>query len=204
MLEFRYKLEKQSKSLMVRFSSVGSPLPTKLFKMKRSWTDYIEDYSNISVVCDLTLKQYISYSCPLTHTLKYEKISEGLAHYNCINFANRLNTKVYKNAYKRYGKKLDMVSVVEGGKKDLREYARDDKNIHAHIAVEKPEHLSFGEFKNIIQDCWTNTTWGKYITKITLLKSKTGYANYQIKDSLDSLVLPATNIKQSWEREITI
>ena len=60
------------------------------------------------------------------------------------------------------------------------------------------------EFKNIIQDCWTNTTWGKYITKITLLKSKTGYANYQIKDSLDSLVLPATNIKQSWEREITI
>ena len=83
----------------------------------------------------LPLCRGINFSSLCEKPTKYEKISEGLAHYNCINFANRLNTKVYKNAYKRYGKKLDMVSVVEGGKKDLREYARDDKNIHAHIQI---------------------------------------------------------------------
>ena len=118
MLNFKDKLQSQSKSLMVRFSSVFSPLPVKLFKLKRSMNEFITDYSNISVACDMTFKPYISYSCPLTNIKKYETISESLAYANVINFANRINYKIFKNAYKRYGKKLDMVSVIEGGKKD--------------------------------------------------------------------------------------
>jgi len=200
MLDFRSKLERQSKRFMVRFSSVCSPLPVKLYKQKISWINFIEDYSNISVVCDMTFKQYNSYLCPLTNTTKYETISEGLAQSNCINFANRINYKIYKNAYKRFGKKLDMVSVVEGGKKDLRNYATEHKKLHAHIGIEKPDHISFADFKNIIHECWTETIWGSYIQKITKLKSINGFSNYQIKDSLESIVLNATSVSYEWER----
>ena len=199
MLNFKDKLQSQSKSLMVRFSSVFSPLPVKLFKLKRSMNEFITDYSNISVACDMTFKPYISYSCPLTHIKKYETISESLAYANVINFANRINYKIFKNAYKRYGKKLDMVSVIEGGKKDLRSYSRDDKSLHAHIGIEKPSHLMFSDFKKIIQEVWTDTNWGNQNNKITHLKSRLKYSNYQLKDSLDSLVLPATNLSLSWE-----
>ena len=42
--EVKDYLQKKSKSLMVRFCSVGSPLPIKLFKLKESWTDFVNDY----------------------------------------------------------------------------------------------------------------------------------------------------------------
>lgn len=199
MLGFKKRLQEQSKRLLVRFSSVYSPLPVKLFKLRKSWGDFVNDYSNISVACDMTFKIYQKSLCPLTNKTSWDYITESLAYANVINFANRLNYRIYKNAYKRYGKKLDMVSVIEGGRKELRTSCKEDKNLHAHIGVELPAGMNLTEFKKIVQECWTDTYWGNYNNKITNIKSRSAYSNYQVKDNLDSLVLPASNVSMSWE-----
>ena len=199
MLEFKEKMQIQSKRLLVRFSSVVSPLPVKLFKERKSWTDFVDDYSNISVACDMTFKRCKKHICPLTKQTKWEYITESLAYANCVLFANRINYKIYKNAYKRYGKKLDMVCAIEGGRKDLRTRSREDKKLHAHICIEKPSGMNLTEFKKIIQECWTTTYWGNFYNKITNLRSRIAYSNYQLKDTLDSVVLPASNVSLSWE-----
>ena len=199
MLGFKEKLQQQSRKLLVKFSSVYTPHPVKLFKLKKSWGDFINDYSNVSVACDMTFKTNQKYWCPLSNRFKWEYITESLAYANVINFANRINYKIYKNAYKRYGKKLDMVSVIEGGRKELRTRSKEDKKLHAHIAISLPTTMNFAEFKNAVHQCWTDTYWGNFNNKITQLQSKSAYANYQVKDNLDSLVLPATNLSLSWE-----
>ena len=197
--EVKDYLQRKSKSLMVRFSSVGSPLPIKLFKLKESWTDFVNDYSKISLSCDLTFKKGIQYLCPLTNQKKWSYISESYAYANCVNFANRLNYKIYKNAYKRYNKRLDMVCVIEGGKKDLRSYSKEDKRLHAHIGVELPTGYTFSEFREILLKCWNDTEWGNRQNQISYLRNRSAYSRYQIKDSLDSVVVEASNMSLSWE-----
>lgn len=197
--EYKEILERQSKGLISRFSSVGSPLPIKLFKLKKTWTEFVSDYSKISVACDLTFKKGVQYMCPLTHNNNWTYINESLAYANCINFANRLNYKIYKNAYKRYNKRLDMVCVIEGGKKDLRRYSKEEKRIHAHIGVELPSGYSFSQFREIVMNCWNDTEWGNRQNQISYLRNRSAYSRYQIKDSLDSVVVEATNVSLSWE-----
>ena len=44
-------------------------------------------------------------------------------------------------------------------------------------------------------DCWTSTIWGNKINDISWIRNVEAYADYQVKDSLESLVLSATHIK---------
>ena len=193
MTDFKNKLDQQSKNLMGSFSSLVSPLPVK-FRLIKSWKEYVKNNSSISIACNMTFKDYIIDTDYITNTKKRSKISESFAHANCVEFANRINSKVYKNAYKRYGKKLDMVCAIEGGAKDLRNNSTD-KKIHTHIGIEKPVHYEYNDFKKLIQDIWTSTTWGNYINNINYIRNVEAYADYMVKDSLESLVLSATHIK---------
>ena len=105
MSDFKNKLDKQSKDLMGSFSSLVSPLPVK-FQTVRAWREHVRDNSNISIACNLTFKTHIKTYDALSQTTKKEFISESYAHAYCVNFAHRINSLIYKNAYKRYGKKL--------------------------------------------------------------------------------------------------
>lgn len=49
------------------------------------------------------------------------------------------NDVIYKNAYRRYGKKLDVVMVIEG--------ERSRKDLHGHFALAKPATMDVMEFK---------------------------------------------------------
>jgi len=72
---------------------------------------------------------------------------------NFRHFSNRLNKKVFGNSFRRYGKRLKMVVVEEGGKNEVR--------LHLHTVIETPSHLDQLQFKSLIGDIWTNKTlWG--------------------------------------------
>ena len=186
-------LQEQSKNLVGRYSSLVSPLAIK-FRLIREWKEYVSTKSSVSVACTLTFRTARKSWCVLTNTEQWETLDEGLAEANCVIFANRLNAIVYKNAYRRYGKKLDMVCTIEGGKKDLRNNASDVR-LDSHLAIELPQKYSFAEFKDLIYKTWVNTMWGNKVNKIELIRNKEAYADYQVKDGVDSIVLEATNIK---------
>lgn len=57
-------------------------------------------------------------------------------------FTHLLNDCVYKQAYRRYGKKIDSVMTIEGEK--------SFKDLHCHFALSKPENMSVLEFKQRI------------------------------------------------------
>ncbi len=54
-----------------------------------------------------------------------------------------LNRLIYKNAYKRFGKKLDGIMVIEGDY-----YGKD---LHAHFALSKPKYLTVKEFAKLVR-----------------------------------------------------
>ena len=54
-----------------------------------------------------------------------------------------LNTLVYKNAYRRYGKKLDGIMVIEGEK--------SGRDLHAHLAFSKPEFITVKQFTQLVR-----------------------------------------------------
>jgi hypothetical protein len=58
-------------------------------------------------------------------------------------FVEILNKLTYKNAYKRFNKRLFIVMVMEGEK--------SQKALHLHFAMNKPEHMSYMEFSKVIQ-----------------------------------------------------
>ena len=87
-----------------------------------------------------------------------------------------------------------MVCTIEGGKTDLRNNASGVR-LHTHIALEQPSHYTFQEFRELIYDTWVNTMWGNKVNKIELIKNKEAYADYQVKDGMDSIVVGATTIK---------
>lgn len=60
-----------------------------------------------------------------------------------VKFTEILNKLTYKNAYKRYGKRLFIVMVIEG--------ERIQKDLHLHLAINKPDHLTHTEFAKVIR-----------------------------------------------------
>jgi len=54
------------------------------------------------------------------------------------NFVDKLNSVIYKNAYRRFNKKLDLIMVIEG--------ENNYRDLHAHFAIKKPSEMQVKEF----------------------------------------------------------
>lgn len=81
----------------------------------------------------------------LTLMPKKMQYKNGLRHLNknelekaSYRFVEFLNAAVYKNAYKRFNKKLDVVMTIEGEK--------SCKDLHSHFVLTKPVEMKWNEF----------------------------------------------------------
>jgi len=179
-----------SKDLMLRFHRSPEFL----------WGNYIRASTKLDMKCDLSMKQCREIVSPITRTagckLDREWISESLASVNLVQFSNRLNYRVYKNAFKRFGKKLCMVCCIEGGRKDIRETANwdDDKRFHAHISIQRPNHINFESMVEIIKKEWLGTEWGYNQMVIEPYNPAKNYEEYQTKTGFDAIQLDSTNL----------
>lgn len=208
MTNFRNQLDIQSNKLLKRFS-VEPIFSMEYFGdyhrneySKEKWSRFVEKNANLDIRADLTFKQSIEeYSAPVlgaNQTKRRVPITEDYAYINISQFMNRLNYATYKHAYRRYGKRLEIISAIEGGEclyRDKRfRHGEKDKRLHAHLLIQKPNRFSFDIFKGMILHSWYATDWGYYEANVELIDSIRDSAEYQVESSLDSLDLKNTFI----------
>jgi len=65
------------------------------------------------------------------------------------NFLRRVNEDCYKHAYRRYGKQVRIIPVIE----------KDDR-YHYQIAIEPPQFMTTETFMSVIENNWKKMDWG--------------------------------------------
>ena len=111
--------------------------------------------------------------CDVTLTLKQARqLDSGgwvkIDDYRCRqafrHFMNLLNKAVYGAAFRRYGKSLRVLPVLEKGEVRTRALRSGDRGTsgrwHIHCAIELPSHFDGIDLEKLIRDCWTKSRMG--------------------------------------------
>lgn len=103
-------------------------------------------------------------------------------------FLNRLNYRLFRKKYSRYGKRLGVFTVIEGGK-----YT----HLHVHLTLECPPHLPVSLMDELIRECWGKTIFGysPHYPKGVVVKKvhhPNGWFDYQMKDKTKEDDLPSS------------
>jgi hypothetical protein len=113
----------------------------------------------------LLMERYVKWNPnPLT---KYQ-FEQNFKH-----FINLLNHKVYKNAYKRYGKHISLIPSLEYSERIGHHY---------HAIIKIPDGFSAWKFKEHINTCWVKTRYSrkdKHVHIQTMYSN--GWSNYITK-----------------------
>ena len=147
--------------------------------------------------------------CDVTLTLKQARRSEKGAwikvdDYPCKqafrHFMNRLNRAIYGAAFRRYGKRVRVLPVLEKGEvraSALRSWERGTSGRwHIHCAIELPAHLDAVALEKLIRRCWAKVELG-YGRILVRDCANAGWINYMLKgrqksefdDFLDSVMI---------------
>jgi hypothetical protein len=99
-------------------------------------------------------------------------------------FMNLLNRAVYRSAFRRHGKRLRVLPVVERGEvrtRALRSWERGTSGRwHIHCAIELPSHFDAVALESLIRNCWTKVEWG-YGRILVRDGANAGWVNYMLK-----------------------
>jgi hypothetical protein len=110
-------------------------------------------------------------------------------HYRCgqafRHFTNLLNKGVYGSAFRRYGKRLRVLPVLEKGEvraSGLRPWERGTSGRwHIHCAIELPLHFDAFALERLIRVCWAQVDLG-YGRILVRDGANAGWVNYMLKD----------------------
>lgn len=206
MSSFRAIQLDKDKELRRRLPSLPPEHPYSYHGMKTlgyAWGKFVSHKANVDVRADLTFRQKIVVSsAPVWGAAVVDEnvfINEGYAISNITAFLNRLNYACYKHAYKRYGKRLEVVSCIHGGDRDLREgvsLTDMEKRLHTHLLLQLPAHMDFERFKCLIEKHWKDTSWGYDVNVIEPIKSRMGSARYNVGNTMDCIDLQNTNFAE--------
>ena len=132
--------------------------------------------------------------CDVTLTLKQARQPDSggwvkIDDYRCRqafrHFMNLLNKAVYGAAFRRYGKRLRVLPVLEKGEVRARALRSWDCGTsgrwHIHCAIELPSHFEGIALENLICDCWAKVEWG-YGRILVRDGANAGWINYMLKD----------------------
>lgn len=110
----------------------------------------------------LSQKQWIS---PFAITLSMKQrcpdtgvaLDSVTASRNFRHFSNILNRKCLGSAFKRYGQRVQMFPVLEGG---------NGMRLHYHVIADCPRSDISPIFPDLVREAWTQTHWGYYETDV--------------------------------------
>jgi hypothetical protein len=132
--------------------------------------------------------------CDITLTLKQARRSDSGAwvkihEYPCRqafrHFMNLLNRAVHRGAFRRYGRRLRVLPVLEKGEVRTRALRSSQCGTsgrwHIHCAIELPAHLDAVALENLICDCWEKVEWG-YPRILVRDGADAGWIGYMLKD----------------------
>jgi hypothetical protein len=132
--------------------------------------------------------------CDVTLTLKQTRQSDSGAwvkidDYRCRqafrHFMSLLNRAVYGAAFRRYGKRLRVLPVLERGEvhaRALRSWERGTSGRwHIHCAIELPSHCDAVGLEKLIGNCWAKVEWssGRILVRDG---ANAGWINYMLKN----------------------
>ena len=136
--------------------------------------------------------------CAVTLTLKQGHQADGggwikIDHYQCRqafrHFMNLLNKAVYGSAFRRHGKRLRVLPVLEKGEVRARSLRRWERGTsgrwHVHCAIELPPHFDAFALETLIGDCWAKVELG-YGRILVRDGANAGWINYMLKDGQKS------------------
>lgn len=104
----------------------------------------------------LTLKQQIGGDGGVSSAA--ESLTPEIASRNLRHFLNVLNKHVYGSAAHRFGKRLPVFPILEGG---------GGKRLHYHLAIDCPRDDLIEAFPAMIVTAWRKTLWGYDQTFVT-------------------------------------
>ena len=131
--------------------------------------------------------------CDVTLTLKQARQSDNgvwikIDDYPCRqafrHFMNLLNRAVYGAAFRRYGKRLRVLPVLEKGEvraRALRSWERGTSGRwHIHCAIELPSHFDAIALERLIRVCWSTVEWacGRILVRD---RANAGWIDYMLK-----------------------
>ena len=132
--------------------------------------------------------------CDITLTLKQARQSDNGAwvkvdDYTCRqafrHFMSLINKAVYGAAFRRYGKRLRVLPVLEKGEVRARALRRWERGTsgrwHIHCAIELPLHFDAVTLEKLIRGCWTKVAWacGRILVRDG---ANAGWIKYMLKD----------------------
>jgi len=125
---------------------------------------------NNPVAITLTLKRVVTTSDVGLRTQSFLDVIKTTQ--NIHYFLNRLNTKIYKSSFRRFGKRLKVIPIIEG-----------DKNTrpHVHFTFDIPPHLTDEAFTQIVRECWSQTLFGYHQYNFTRIYDLNGWIGYKLK-----------------------
>ena len=105
---------------------------------------------------------YSEWNTPFAVTLKFWRgTNRRSASRDVMHFLNKLDSSVFKGAYRKHGKRLRRVGVFEGIVGDDFHWSQSSKNPHYHMLLESPAHLSETAFKERMRELWSSTRSGQ-------------------------------------------
>ena len=99
-------------------------------------------------------------------------------------FMNLLNRAAFGAAFRRHGKRLRVLPVLEKGEiraPALRSWEQGSSGRwHIHSAIELPSHLDAIALERLIRDCWMKVEWaaGRILVRDG---TNAGWINYMLK-----------------------
>jgi hypothetical protein len=118
------------------------------------------------------------------------KIDEDECRKAFRHFMNLLNRAVYGAAFRRYGKRLRVLPVLEKGEVSscaLRSWeCGTSGRWHIHCAIEMPSHFDGVAFEKSIRDCWAKVEWG-YGRILVRDGANSGWIDYMLKERQKSV-----------------
>ena len=98
---------------------------------------------------------------------------------------NLLNRAVYGSAFRRHGKRLRVLPVLEKGEvraRALRPWeCGASGRWHIHCAIELPSHFDAITLENMIRECWAKVEWG-HGRILVRDGANAGWIDYMLKD----------------------
>ena len=93
-------------------------------------------------------------------------------------FLVRLDTAVYGNAVKRYGKRLHRIDASHGGVESFQ-------RLHRHLIIELPDRFlgsaGFLEFQGLVQKAWARSPYAREIIEVLPVQNLEAATRYLIK-----------------------
>ena len=143
---------------------------------------HLFDTSSWGPFCDVTLTLKQGRRCEKGAWIKIDDYPCRQAFRHLMNLLNRA---VYGAAFRRYGKRVRVLPVLEKGEvraSALRSWERGRSGRwHIHCAIELPPHLDGISLERIIRGCWAKVELG-YSRILVRDCANAGWIKYMLKD----------------------